>query len=73
MMKTKIIEVREVTVDEEAKLIVEYISKNPDKQYVSELSETLDIELSYAFIPLLCDSKISCLRRNLRISCRKFP
>lgn len=49
MMNTKIIEVREISVDEAVKLIDKYISKHPGKHYVSEISEALGIELSTAF------------------------
>lgn len=49
MMNTNIVELREVSVDEAAKLIDEFISKNPGKHYVSELSEELGIELATAF------------------------
>jgi len=49
MMETKIIEVRDVSVDEAARLIDDYISKNSGKHYVSELSEELGIELGTAF------------------------
>jgi len=49
MLDTRIIEVREVTVEEAAKLIDNYLSDNPGKHYVSELAEELGIELGTAF------------------------
>jgi DNA-binding MarR family transcriptional regulator len=49
MMCSKIIEVRDVSIDEAVKLIDYYISKHPGKHYVSELAEELGIELSVAF------------------------
>ena len=49
MKKTKVVEMREVSVDGAVKLIDEYISKNPGKHYVSEISEALSIELDTAF------------------------
>jgi Mn-dependent DtxR family transcriptional regulator len=48
-MKTKIIEMRDVSVDEAARLIDDYISKNAGKHFVSELSEKLGIELGTVF------------------------
>jgi DNA-binding IclR family transcriptional regulator len=48
-MRTKIIEIRDLTVDEAARLIDDYISRNAGKHYVSELSEKLGIELGTAF------------------------
>lgn len=49
MMKTKIIEQRELSTDEAVKLIDKYISENPGRHYVSEISEALGIELDTAF------------------------
>lgn len=49
MMNAKIIEVRDLSIDEAVKMIDDYISKHPGKHYVSELAEELGIELSTAF------------------------
>ena len=49
LMNTKIIEMRDVSVDEAVKLIDKHISKHPGKHYVSEVSEALGIELNTAF------------------------
>jgi Mn-dependent DtxR family transcriptional regulator len=48
-MDTKIVEMRNVTLEEAIKLIDKYVSKNPGKHYVSEISEALGIELDIAF------------------------
>ncbi len=49
MMNTKIVEVRDMSVEEAAKLMDDYISRHPGKHYVSDLSEELGIELGTAF------------------------
>ncbi len=49
MMSTKIVEVRNVSVEEAAKLMDDYISRHPGKHYVSDLSEEFGIELGTAF------------------------
>lgn len=45
----RILEVREVSIDEASKLIDRYLSKNPGVHYVSEVAERLGIELKTAF------------------------
>ena len=48
-LESKIIEVREVPVDEAARMIDRYLTKNPGAHYVSELAEELGLELGVAF------------------------
>jgi len=45
----KVLEVKEVSVGQAARLIDGYLTKNPGAHYVSELSEKLGIELGTAF------------------------
>jgi metal-responsive CopG/Arc/MetJ family transcriptional regulator len=48
-LKGRIIEVRDVSVKEAARMIDRHLSKNPGVHYVSELSEELGLELGVAF------------------------
>ena len=48
-LENKMIEVRDVSVDEATRLIDGYLSKNPGAHYVSELAEELGLELDVAF------------------------
>jgi len=48
-LEGKMIEVREVSVEEAAAIIDGYLSRNPGAHYVSELAEELGLELGVAF------------------------
>jgi metal-responsive CopG/Arc/MetJ family transcriptional regulator len=48
-LKGKMIEVRDVSVKEAAKMIDRHLSKNPGAHYVSEMAEELGLELDVAF------------------------
>ena len=66
MMNTKIVEVRDISIDQAMKLIDGYISENPGKHFVSDLSEELGIELRTAFraTQKLIDSGAVRIRKN---------
>jgi ribosomal protein S25 len=49
IMKGKVVEVRDISVDSAKRKIDNYLSKNPGVHYVSELAEKLGMELKVAF------------------------
>jgi len=48
-LEGKMIEVRDVSTKEAARMIDQHLSKNPGAHYVSELAEELGLELDVAF------------------------
>jgi predicted DNA-binding protein len=49
VMRAKIVEVEDYSVDEAAKKIDAFLSNNPGAHYVSEIAEALGLELNVAF------------------------
>jgi len=47
--ETKVIELRDMTIDEAIRLIDRYLKGHPGRHYVSDVSEELGIELKVAF------------------------
>lgn len=48
-LESRMVEVRDVSVKDAAKMIDRYLSKNPGAHYVSDLAEELGLELEVAF------------------------
>jgi len=46
---SKVVEVRDISIGDAARLIEEYVSRHPGVHHVSELAEALGIELGVAF------------------------